>query len=213
MRGGFVLADVRVDKAERAAKTEAVAIASPVQAANTRSFEGAKPPFDRGLLLIGLFKLVKAIFFVAVAAGAMHFLHHDLGQALNRLVDIFDLDTENRFIALLLGKVDLVTQDPHLLHHRIRQFSMLSVGYALLCLVEAYGLLRKRVWAEYFTLWLSTAFVPWELWELLRHPDWWRLAVPVINLLIVGYLIWLLRRKRRRSDRDGAADCKTLAEI
>ncbi|GAA3760881.1 DUF2127 domain-containing protein [Terriglobus aquaticus] len=150
------------------------------------------PPHDRGLLIIAIFKLSKAVFFVAIAAGAMHFIHHDLGQALDRLVTILNLDTENRFVSLVLGKADLVT------HHRIRQFSMLSVGYAFLCLVEGYGLIRKRVWAEYFTLWLSTAFVPWELWELLRHPQWWRLAVPLVNLMIVAYLVWLLRRKRQR---------------
>ncbi len=147
---------------------------------------------DRGLLLIAVFKLSKAFFFLAVAAGAMHFIHHDLGQALDRLVAILNLDTENRLVSLVLGKADLVT------HHRIRQFSMLSVGYALLCLAEGYGLIRRRIWAEYFTLWLSTAFVPWELWELIRHPQWWRLAVPAINLMIVGYLVWLLRKKRRR---------------
>lgn len=149
-------------------------------------------PHDRGLLVIAIFKLSKAVLFLAIAAGAMHFIHHDLGQALDRLVAILNLDTENRFVSLVLGKADLVT------HHRIRQFSLLSVGYALLCLVEGYGLIRRRVWAEYFTLWLSTAFVPWEVWELIRHPQWWRLAVPAINLLIVAYLVWLLRRKRRR---------------
>ena len=160
---------------------------------STATAPGDGPATDRGLLVIAIFKLSKAIFFFAIAAGAMHFIHHDLGQSLDRLVAILNLDTENRFVSLVLGKADLVT------HHRIRQFSMLSVGYALLCLLEGYGLMRRRIWAEYLTLWLSTAFVPWELWELIRHPQWWRVMVPLINLLIVGYLVWLLRKKRRRT--------------
>ena len=167
-------------------------MASPAQVLSTGDLTAGVPARDRGLLIIAIFKLSKAAFFLAIAAGAMHFIHHDLGQALDRLVAILNLDTENRFVSLVLGKADLVT------HHRIRQFSMLSFAYALLCLIEGYGLTRRRVWAEYFTLWLSTAFVPWELWEMIRHPQWWRGAVPVINLLIVAYLVWLLRRKRRR---------------
>lgn len=183
-----------VDKGKGRGKTEEVASPSTVPPVTQPSVAADAPRMDRGLLLIGLFKVAKAVFFIAVAAGAMHFIHHDLGQALDRLVGMFNLDTENRFVSLVLGKADLVT------HHRIRQFSMLSVGYALLCLCEGYGLLRRRVWAEYLTLWLSTAFVPWELWELIRHPQIWRVAIPVVNLLIVAYLVWLLRRKRRCSE-------------
>ena len=175
-----------------------MATQSPSQVLEAGTVQPHGSSHDRGLLLIGFFKLSKAVFFTAVAAGAMHFIHHDPGQAIDRLISILDLDTENRFVSLLLGKVDLITSDSHMLHHRIRQFSLLSVGYAVLCLIEGYGLVRRRVWAEYFTLWLSTAFVPWELWELVRHPQWWRVAVPVVNLLIVAYLVRLLRQKRRR---------------
>ena len=181
-----------VDKPNPRENTRTVALQSPVQVLSRDGLATDRHEPDRGLLIIAIFKLSKAIFFLAIAAGAMHFIHHALGPALDSLVAILNLDTENRLVSLLLGKADQVT------HHRIRQFSMFSVGYALLCLAEGYGLIRRRVWAEYFTLWLSTAFVPWELWELIRHPQMWRLAVPVINLMIVAYLVWLLRRKRRR---------------
>lgn len=146
---------------------------------------------DRGLLLIGIFKLTKAIFFVSVAAGAMHFIHHDLGKALDRVVAFTHLDAENRFVSLVLGKADQVT------HHRIRQFSIFSTSYAILCSVEGIGLMRRKIWAEYFTLWLSASFVPWELYEVIHHFTWLRVMVLATNLLIVLYLVWLLRRKRR----------------
>ena len=35
---------------------------------------------DRGLLLIGLFKLAKSVFFFFVGIGALHLLHKDLGD-------------------------------------------------------------------------------------------------------------------------------------
>jgi len=40
------------------------------------------------------------------------------------------------------------------------------------------------------------SFLPWELYELARHPNWFRLSLLVINLVVLGYLVWLLRRKK-----------------
>ncbi|HEY1216185.1 MAG TPA: DUF2127 domain-containing protein, partial [Bryobacteraceae bacterium] len=40
---------------------------------------------DRGLLMIGLFKLGKAIFFFFLGMGAIHLLHKDLGDEIMRL--------------------------------------------------------------------------------------------------------------------------------
>ena len=42
-------------------------------------------PHDRGLLLIGLFKLAKAIFFFCIGVGAIHLLHKDLEDEVMRL--------------------------------------------------------------------------------------------------------------------------------
>ena len=44
-----------------------------------------KSSHDRGLLLIGLFKLAKAIFFFGVGVGAIHLLHKDLEDEIMRL--------------------------------------------------------------------------------------------------------------------------------
>lgn len=150
------------------------------------------PRHDPGLLIIGIFKLSKAVFFVCVSLGALHFIHHDLGKSLERFFNDLHFDNENRFITLILGKAELVT------HHRIRLFSMGTALYGFLCSIEGIGLMRHKVWAEYLTLWLSVSFVPWETYELVRHANLWRLMILLMNLVITGYLVWLLHRKRRR---------------
>ena len=60
------------------------------------------------LLLIGLFKLAKAIFFFSVGVGAIHMLHKDLEDEVMRLAVRLKFDPESRFVALLLDKVDLI---------------------------------------------------------------------------------------------------------
>src|SRR5437762_13911158 len=148
--------------------------------------EHASPSHDRGLLLIGLFKLAKAIFFFGVGVGAIHLLHKDLEDEIMRLALKFRFDPESRFVSLLLDKVDLIDAP------RLRQISVATFGSSALALTEGVGLLLEKVWAEYLTVILTASFLPWELYELARKPDWFRLSLLVINLAVLWYLIWLL---------------------
>ncbi|HMF54679.1 MAG TPA: DUF2127 domain-containing protein [Edaphobacter sp.] len=145
---------------------------------------------DRGLLLIGLFKLGKAILFLLLGIGAIHLVHKDLGDEVMRLATSLKFDPESKFVTLLLDKVDLIDA------HRLRQISLATFAYSALALTEGVGLLLEKVWAEYLTLILTVSFLPWELYELARRPGWFRLSLLLINLAVLGYLLWLLRRKK-----------------
>jgi uncharacterized membrane protein (DUF2068 family) len=106
------------------------------------------------------------------------------------LVTALKFDPESRFVSLLLDKVDLIDA------HRLREISLATFGYSAVALTEGVGLLMEKVWAEYLTLILTISFLPWELYELARKPDWFRLGLLVTNLAVLAYLVWLLRRKK-----------------
>jgi uncharacterized membrane protein (DUF2068 family) len=148
---------------------------------------------DRGLLLIGVFKLAKAVFFCCVGAGAVHLIQKNLGDELMRLMVALRRDPEGRMVQLLLEKADLVTP------HRLRQIGLFSFAYAGLALTEGIGLLLEKPWAEYLTLILTLSFLPWELFELATRPSWVRFGVLLTNLAVLGYLVWLLQRKRAKN--------------
>ncbi|MBS1822816.1 MAG: DUF2127 domain-containing protein [Acidobacteria bacterium] len=145
---------------------------------------------DRGLLLIGLFKLGKALLFFALGIGAIHLLHKDLADEVLKLTTALKFDQESRFVNLLLEKVDLIDA------HRLKQIGFATFAYSALALTEGIGLVLEKVWAEYLTLGLTVSFLPWELFELARHPNWFRLSLLLINLAVLWYLLWLLRKKR-----------------
>jgi uncharacterized membrane protein (DUF2068 family) len=151
---------------------------------------GERVGHDRGLLLIGLFKLGKAILFFALGVGAIHLLHKDIGDEVMRLATALKFDPESRFVAILLDKADLIDT------HRLKQISLATFAYSALALTEGVGLMMEKVWAEYLTLCLTVSFLPWELYELVRRPNWFRLSLLLINLAVLWYLVWLLRRKR-----------------
>ena len=145
---------------------------------------------DRGLLLIGLFKLGKSILFFCVGVGAVHLLHKDIGDVVMRIAMALKFDPESRFVALLLDKANLIDA------HRLKLISLATFGYSVVALTEGVGLVLEKVWAEYLTLCLTISFLPWELYELVRRPSWFRLSLMLINLAVLAYLVWLLRRKK-----------------
>ncbi len=155
--------------------------------------EAAPGVHDRGLLMIGLFKLAKSIFFFCIGVGALHLLHKDLGDEAMRLATALRFDPEGRVVTLLMEKVDLI--DPR----RLREIGFATFAYSALALTEGYGLMLEKVWAEYLTLTLTVMFLPWELYELARRPSLLRLALLVINLGVLAYLLWLLQRKKKHA--------------
>ena len=144
---------------------------------------------DRGLLLIGIFKVAKSVFFFCLGIGALHLMHRDLQEEALRLAHALRFDPESRITALLLDKVDLIDA------HRLREIGVGTFLYSALALTEGVGLLLEKVWAEYLTLCLTVSFLPWELYELIRRPSSFRVSLLLINLAVLWYLVWLLRRK------------------
>jgi uncharacterized membrane protein (DUF2068 family) len=167
--------------------------ASEVASENHISAGPHSRPHDRGLLLIGLFKLGKAILFFCIGVGALHLLHKDVGDEFLKLATALRFDPESRMVSLLMEKVDLIDA------HRLREIGFATFAYSALALTEGIGLLLEKVWAEYLTLILTISFLPWELYELARRPNWFRLGLLVINLLVLAYIVWLLQRKKQRS--------------
>jgi uncharacterized membrane protein (DUF2068 family) len=70
------------------------------------------------------------------------------------------------------------------------------LGYAALLMTEGVGLFLRKTWAEYFTIIVTGAFIPLEIYEIVRHVTSTRVGVVVVNVVIVGYLVGRVRRER-----------------
>jgi uncharacterized membrane protein (DUF2068 family) len=139
------------------------------------------------LVLIGVFKLLKALLLVVVGIGAIKFLHRDLASTVNHWVQLLRVDPDNRFVHGLLVKVFRVTP---------KQLKELSVGtflYAGLFATEGIGLLLGKRWAEYFTIVTTGGLIPLEVYELWRHITVAKTVVALLNVAIVGYLVRRVR--------------------
>lgn len=63
--------------------------------------------------------------------------------------------------------------------------------------VEGLALRAGWWWAPWLVLTATALLLPWELWELLRHPAWGRVAILAINLAVVAYLLRTVIREHR----------------
>lgn len=76
---------------------------------------------------------------------------------------------------------------------------LLALGvtvYAVLEGIEVWGLWRDLVWVELLIVVETAALLPYDIWELVRHPSVVKVLSLVINVLIVLYLVAHYQRKR-----------------
>jgi uncharacterized membrane protein (DUF2068 family) len=141
------------------------------------------------LRLIAIFKLFKATLLIIVAVGALKLLHRDVGETVEHWVESSGLNPDGRFITTAIEKVSALSPE------RIKVLSLGSTVYAALFLTEGIGLWLLKRWAEWFTIIITSSLVPVEIYEIHRHPTPVKIAVLVINVVIVLYLIVRIRRQ------------------
>lgn len=159
----------------------------------------------RYLRWIGSFNLLKGVGLIVLAFGLLKFLHQDVDAIVGRWMCALRFDIENRHIAALLERLDLVTD------RQLKQLSGVTFVYAGLFLTEGTGLLLRQRWAKYFTIAMTASFVPIEIFETLRKFGFIKLAILASNAAIVWFLVANLRRDKRRAP-EPAGSAGTLAD-
>jgi uncharacterized membrane protein (DUF2068 family) len=151
--------------------------------------ETAHPPSRRlaVLRLIAVFKLVKASLVIATGLGLLSFYQPGFAAGLYQLVGRLPYYFEKHAIRELIGFLSGMSP------HRIEIFAIATLAYSTLFLVEAVGLWLGRHWAEILTVVATGVLIPLEIYEVLRRYTHGKLIVFIVNVLIVGYLVWRLR--------------------
>jgi len=153
----------------------------------------ARHPHNRWLILIALFKLGQAMLFIAIGVGALRLVGKDLGDALESLARHLRFNPEERLVNLLLEKASLVDD------RMLERISAGSFLYSVVCIVEGVGLYLEKMWAEFFTLFITASFLPWEIYELMRRATWHKVGLLAINTLVLLYLAKVIWERRQGS--------------
>ena len=147
---------------------------------------------DRGLWLIAILKLLKGLSLLAVALGALHLLHRDMEITVKHWVDVFNMDPDGKYIHRIVERLIAVDE------RQLRAISAGSFFYSALLLTEGIGLLLEKRWAEYFTIIATSSFLPLEVYEIFHHFRWGKVVLLLINIAVVAYLVWVVKKNRNR---------------
>jgi len=144
----------------------------------------------RMIRLIGLFKLAKAALLIGVGVAALRLVHANIAGLLEEWVPRIGFGPGSKYVGRVLVEAASLTPT------RIKDVGVGSLIYAGLFLTEGLGLWFLKTWAEWLTIVITSSLVPVEIWEIGRHPNVAKVVVLVVNLALVGYLIYEVRKQR-----------------
>jgi uncharacterized membrane protein (DUF2068 family) len=167
----------------------------------------AEPPArgDRVVAVIGAFKLVKSVLLFGLGvlwvAGAA-----EGGSLMHAAVWTGALDG-HRIVRAAIAR--LASLNARALH----ELAVASFVYAAVFAVEGVGLLMRRRWAEWLTVFVTASFIPLELYELVSRPRPAKLVALALNVAITVYLARrrLIARAQRRAERRAGAGSRFRA--
>jgi len=143
---------------------------------------------DRALRVIAVYKFCKAALMTAIGLGTLRLLDPAVAAWADRWAAALALRHDRRLLGQLIALVSGLSP------RRLQALAIGAFAVALLFLTEGVGLWMGKRWAVYLTVVATTLFVPFEIVQLARHVTLTRSAALLINLAVVAFLVYLLRR-------------------
>jgi uncharacterized membrane protein (DUF2068 family) len=153
--------------------------------------QGPAPPsarHDRLLPWIAAERAFRALVLLAVGIALVSHPHANWASEVSRLAQRLGLDPKENWIQRIINDVAKIHAQQDLV------FGVAAIAYGILEAAESYGLFRRRRWGEWLTVVAtSLLFIP-EVWELTKSATVLKVGAVILNVLVVAYLLWRLRR-------------------
>jgi uncharacterized membrane protein (DUF2068 family) len=144
---------------------------------------------DRLLLWIAAERGFRALVLLAVGLALVTHPHANWASDISHLAERMGLDPKGNWIKRLIEKVRKIHANQDLI------FGVAALAYGVLEGVEAYGLWTRRRWGEWLTVLATSLLLIPEVWELAKSASVLKVGALLVNLAVVAYLLWRLRRR------------------
>lgn len=148
----------------------------------------AQATADRGLRTVAVFESIKGAVVLFAGLAILLLSKHDLPAVIHGLVDRWHLKKDHPLLERIIELAGMATPENLLL------LTALAAGYAAIRFAEAWGLWHEKVWAEWLGILSGGVYLPAEIYEIYQHPGWVSVGVFLLNVLIVGYLVYVRLR-------------------
>lgn len=153
---------------------------------------------ERLLSWIAVERGVRAVVLIAVGLVLATHLHTNWSAEVSHFAERLGLDPKSNGIHQIIQSLRKVRSTEQTL------FAIVALAYGALEGVEAYGLWRRRRWAEWLTIFATTLLLIPEVWELTKSTTVLKLGGMVLNLVVIAYLVWRVRRQTSSAQRQQA---------
>lgn len=143
------------------------------------------PAHIKGVRTVATVELTKGIAVVLAGLGVISMRHKDIWGITESFLEFCRVNPHHRYVGVF---IDLVYR---LSDIRLWKIALVAAIYSTLRFIEGYGLWYLRPWAEWLAIASGSIYVPFEVADWLRRPDWFRFLVILINVGIVLYMLMI----------------------
>jgi uncharacterized membrane protein (DUF2068 family) len=140
---------------------------------------------------VALLEATKGAVVLLAGFGVLALVHRDAQHVAEVIVHHMHLNPARHYPRIFVDAAARMTD---------ARLWMLVAGAFAYCAVrftEAYGLWRERWWAEGFAALSGAVYMPFEIYRFVRGEGWIAATALAINALVVGFMVYALRARRR----------------
>jgi uncharacterized membrane protein (DUF2068 family) len=154
------------------------------------------PQHIKGVRTVATVELAKGVIVLLAGVGLLTMRHKNIWGVAESLLEFLHVNPYHHYVGVF---IDLVARISDV---RLWKIALVASVYVIVRFIEAYGLWYALPWAEWMAAITGGIYVPFEVDDFIKRPDWFRLTVIVVNLLIVFYMLYLrfeAEEKRRHA--------------
>jgi uncharacterized membrane protein (DUF2068 family) len=142
---------------------------------------------DRLLPWIAAERALRAVLLTAVGIVLLTHLHENWAGDVTDVARTSGLNPKDNWVQRILHDAAKLNASKAFF------FGIVALAYAALEGTEAYGLWKRRRWAEWLTVLATSLLLIPEVWELTKSTTVFKVGALVVNIAIVAYLLVRLR--------------------
>ncbi|KHD88243.1 MAG: hypothetical protein OM95_10070 [Bdellovibrio sp. ArHS] len=143
-----------------------------------------------GLRVIALFEFLKGLTVLTAGLGFLELLHYRAQHVGEQFLAHAGLNAHHQIPKPLAQYLSGISD------HNMQILAIGVVAYCALRWVEAYGLWRERSWAQWLGIVSGGIYLPYEFYESWFHFSWIKVAITLVNIVVVVYLVRTREQKK-----------------
>ena len=154
----------------------------------TRSYRrGRAHSHKGGLRTVAVFEALKGVLALASAYVLIVMIQRDVDfeDAAEHILFSLHINPSHHWTQEFLHAANKISD------LNFAMIAAIAITYAALRFAEGYGLWRQRAWAEWLAIVSGCAYIPFEIYKVIRRPNQLHWAILGINILVVLYICWV----------------------